>query len=144
MKRYVTPVCPLFGLYFFLIVAICFDRSINIFGDNLAMKLFITPFCVLLGLSCCLIPTIASAQSTDTFGNGGDNRDPFSRASTGDTSGLLNLINQAQLNGKNNPNYSNEQREQMNSATEDFRARQLQLLRDRNNKTNSAIMLPPR
>ena len=102
------------------------------------MKLFVTPICVLLGLFCCLIPTFASAQSTDTFGNGGDNRDPFSRASTGDTSGLLNLINQAQLNGKNNPNYNKEQSDRLNSATQDFRARQLQLLRTRNNQIDSS------
>ena len=105
------------------------------------MKLFITPACLLLGLSISLIPTIASAQTT--FGNGGDNRDPFSRASTGDTSGLLNLINQTQLNSKTNPNYSNEQREQLNSATEDFRARQLQVLRDRNKKAAPTNMVKP-
>jgi hypothetical protein len=98
------------------------------------MKLSLTPICLLLGLSISLIPTIASAQLNGGFGNSSDNRDPFSRASGGDTSGLLNLINQAQINSKTNPNYSNEQREQLNSATEDFRARQMQVLRDRNKK----------
>jgi hypothetical protein len=97
------------------------------------MKLFLTPACLLIGLSLSLIPTIASAQSSP-FGNSGDNRDPFNRASTGDTSGLMQLLNQSQLNGKTNPNLANEQREQINSATEDFRTRQLQMLRDRNKK----------
>jgi hypothetical protein len=98
------------------------------------MKKFLTPVYLLLGVSLALMPTIASAQSTDTFGNNSDNRDPFNRASSGDTSGLLNLINKAQLNSQRNPNYATEQREQLNSATEDFRARQLQVLRDRNKK----------
>jgi hypothetical protein len=101
------------------------------------MKLLLTSACLLLGLSISLIPTLASAQS-DAFGNSGDNRDPFSRASTGDTSGLLQLINKAQINGNANPNYSKEQREQLDSATEDFRARQMQVLRDRNKKTAPA------
>jgi hypothetical protein len=108
------------------------------------MKLFLSPVCLLLGLSLSLIPTIASAQSNGTFGNSGDNRDPFNRATGGDTSGLLQLINQAQLNGKTNPNYSNEQREQLNSATEDFRARQLQVLRDRNKKAAPAAVVTPK
>ena len=98
------------------------------------MKLLLTPISLLLGLSVTLLPTIASAQYNNSFGGSSDNRDPFSRASGGDTSGLLNIINQAQLNGKSNPNYSIEQREQLNSATEDFRAERLRLLRERNKK----------
>jgi hypothetical protein len=101
------------------------------------MKLLLTPASLLLGLSISLIPTIASAQ-TDGFGNSGDNRDPFSRASTGDTSGLLQLINKTQINGTYNPNYSKEQREQLDSATEDFRAQQMRALRDRNKKATPA------
>lgn len=108
------------------------------------MKLFLTPVCLLLGVSLSLIPTIASAQSNYTFGNSGDNRDPFNRASGGDTSGLLNLINQAQLNSKTNPNYSTEQREQLNSATEDFRANQLRVLRERNKKATPAPVTQPK
>jgi hypothetical protein len=108
------------------------------------MKLFLTPVCLLLGLSLALIPTIASAQSNNTFGNGGDNRDPFNRASGGDTSGLLNLINQAQLNSKTNPNYSSDQQKQLNSATEDFRANQLRVLRERNKKAAPAPVTQPK
>jgi hypothetical protein len=98
------------------------------------------PISAAIGLCLSLLPTIASAQFNTFDGNNGDNRNPFSRATNGDTSGLLELINRAQLNGKTNPNYNNEQREQLNSATEDFRARQMQALRDRNKKT---IAPPP-
>jgi hypothetical protein len=90
---------------------------------------FLTPLALLVGLSVTLLPTIASAQYNGTFNGSSDNRDPFNRASSGDTSGLLNLINQAQLNSKNNPNYGTEQRDQLNSATEDYRAQQLRALR---------------
>lgn len=98
------------------------------------MKLLLTPLCLLLGLSVTLIPTIASAQYNNTFGGSSDNRDPFNRASSGDPAGLLNIINQAQLNGRSNPNYGAEQRDQINSATEDFRAQRLRLLRESNKK----------
>jgi hypothetical protein len=108
------------------------------------MKFLLTPAYLILGLSLSLIPTIASAQSYGSFGSNSDNRDPFNRASSGDTSGLLNLINQAQLNSKTNPNYSTEQRDQLNSATEDFRARQMQVLRDRNKKTTPAQVVKPK
>jgi hypothetical protein len=108
------------------------------------MKLLLTPICLLLGLSVTLVPTIASAQYNNTFGGSSDNRDPFSRAGGGDTSGLLNIINQAQLNGRNNPNYGIEQRDQINSATEDFRAERLRLLRERNKKTAPATTIKSR
>lgn len=108
------------------------------------MKFSLTPTCIVLGLALSLMPTIASAQSSGSFGSSSDNRDPFNRASSGDTSGLLNLINQAQLNSKINPNYSSEQREQINSATEDFRARQLQVLRERNKKVAPAPVIQPK
>jgi hypothetical protein len=103
------------------------------------MKLFLTPACLLIGLSLTFMPTIASAQSSLFGGNSGDNRDPFSRASTGDTSGLMQLINQSQLNGKTNPNFGKEQQEQLNSATEDFRIRQLKALRDRQATPSTAV-----
>jgi hypothetical protein len=108
------------------------------------MKLFITPIYLVLGLSLILMPTIASAQYNDNIGSGGDNRDPFNRAGAGDTSGLLQLINQAQLNSQRNPNYSNDQQTQLNSATEDFRARQLQVLRERNKKNSPATIIQPK
>ncbi len=108
------------------------------------MKLFLTTTSVLFSLTVALLPTMASAQSTGGFGNGGDNRDPFNRAATGDTSGLMQLLNQAQLNGRNNPNANSEQQEQLNSATADFRARQLQVLKDRNKKAAPASVVSPK
>jgi hypothetical protein len=107
------------------------------------MKLFIRPASLLLGLSLVLMPTIASAQP-DTFGNSGDQRDAFGRAATGDTSGLLNLINQAQINSKINPNYASQQREQITSATEDFRSQQLKVLRDQNKKAVPTTSVTPK
>jgi hypothetical protein len=94
------------------------------------MKTFIKSSCLLFSLSLVLIPTIASAQFSNAEGG-----DVFKRAATGDTGGLLNLLNQVQLNGKINPNASSEQREQIKSATEDFRALQLQALQERNKKS---------
>lgn len=88
--------------------------------------------------SLILLPTTTFAQSTSGgFGNGGDNRDPFNRASTGDTAGLMQLINQAQLSGaRNTPEYAQEQQEQINSATAEFRARQQEALRAQAKKTS--------
>jgi hypothetical protein len=94
----------------------------------------LTSTCLLLGCTVALVPSITLAQSI----GGGDQRDPFSRASNGDASGLMQLINQSQLSGKNNdPNYADTQREQLKSATEDFRARQLQSLRQQRNQKNT-------
>ncbi len=88
-----------------------------------------------------LIPTVTFAQSTGGFGNAGDSRDPFNRAASGDTSGLLQLLNQAQAGARRNDlEYSKGQQEQIDLATEDFRARQLQALRQKN---KSAIKFAP-
>ena len=101
------------------------------------MKIFIKSSCLLLSLSLVLIPTIASAQFSNNEGG-----DVFKRAATGDTGGLLNLLNQVQINGKINPNASIEQREQIRSATEDFRALQMQALRERSKKTIVTPVVP--
>jgi hypothetical protein len=94
------------------------------------MKKFIKSSWLLFSLSLVLVPTIASAQFSNNEGG-----DVFKRAAGGDTGGLLNLLNQVQLNGKINPNASSEQREQIRSATEDFRLLQMQALQERNKKT---------
>ena len=107
------------------------------------MKLFLTPVCLLIGLSISLIPTIASAQYNGGFGSSSDNRDPFSRANGGDTSGLLTIINRVQLNSQTNPNYLKEQQEQLNLATENYRQRQMEALRARNQKSTSGTVLAP-
>lgn len=96
------------------------------------MKLPLTIASLLVGMTIAIAPTIASAQTAGGFGNSGDNRDPFSRATNGDTSGLLNMLNQVQSNTGRNPNYAVEQQQQINSASSDFRARQLEAIRARN------------
>jgi hypothetical protein len=106
------------------------------------MKLFLTSTAILLGVTAALTPSIASAQFNNGFGNSGDNRDPFSRAASGDTSGLMQLLNQAQLDGRNNPNAIADQQGQIDSATADFRARQMQMIRERNKKTTPATTAP--
>lgn len=89
----------------------------------------LTASSLILGFSLTLIPTVSLAQ----FGNSGDSRDPFNRAASGDTSGLMQLINQAQAGARRNDSeYSRGQQEQIDSATEDFRARQIQALRQKN------------
>jgi hypothetical protein len=103
------------------------------------MKTFIKSSCLLLSLSLVLIPTIASAQFSSNEGG-----DVFKRAGTGDTGGLLNLLNQVQINGKINPNASSEQREQIRSATEDFRLLQMQALQERNKKLIVAPVAAPK
>ncbi len=102
------------------------------------MKTLIKSSCLLLSLSLALIPTIASAQFSNNEGG-----DVFTEAASGNTGGLLKLLNQVQLNGKINPNASSEQREQIRSATEDFRALQMQALQERNKKTTAAPVAVP-
>lgn len=103
------------------------------------MKTFINSSCLLLSLSLALIPTIASAQFSN--GEGGD---VFKRAATGDTSGLLNMLNQVQINGKINPNIASDQRAQVESAATDFRSLQMQALQQRNKKTIVAPVVAPK
>jgi acid phosphatase class B len=91
---------------------------------------------MILGCTLALLPTVTLAQ----FANS-DNRDPFNRAATGDTSGLMQLLNKAQMSGsRNESEYYRGQDEQINSATEDFRARQIQALRQKN---KSAVQPAP-
>jgi hypothetical protein len=88
---------------------------------------------LILGCTLTLLPTVSLAQSAGGFGNNGDSRDPFNRAAGGDTSGLMQLINQAQAGSRRNDlEYSKGQQEQIDSATEDFRARQIQAFRQKN------------
>jgi hypothetical protein len=88
---------------------------------------------LILSSTLTLLPTVTLAQSAGGFGNSGDSRDPFNRAASGDTAGLMQLINQAQAGSRRNDSeYSIGQQEQIDSATEDFRARQIQALRQKN------------
>ena len=102
------------------------------------MKKILTPAFILLGLSISLIPTLASAQF-----NSSDSTDPFKEAASGNTSALLNLVNRAQINGKINPDFERQQQEQLKSATEEFRSRQLQVLRESNKKSAPASVPTP-
>ncbi len=94
----------------------------------------LTSTCLLLGYTIALIPSVTIAQS---LGGGGDQRDPFGRASSGDTSGLMQLINESQLSGKTPAPTAETQRDRLDSATQDFRARQLQVLRQQRAKKNA-------
>ncbi len=98
---------------------------------------------LLMGCTISLMPTITLAQSADGFGGDGD-RNPFSRAAAGDTAGLMKLINEAQLNGKvKGSSYVDSQKDQINSATEEFRVLQLQALQqERNRKSGAAVAAP--
>ncbi len=104
------------------------------------MKIFssLTVSSLIILSSVILLPATTFAQSTSGgFGNSGDNRDPFNRASSGDTAGLMQLLNQVQLSGaRNTPEYAQEQQEQLNSATTEFRARQEEALRAQAKKTS--------
>jgi hypothetical protein len=89
----------------------------------------------MLGCIATLMPLTAHAQSVFD-NNSSDNRNPFGRASAGDTSGLMQLINEAQIRGKYKQVTAEEQRERIGSATEDFRQRQRQLLRQQLKKNS--------
>ena len=103
------------------------------------MKIFIKSSGLLLSFSLALIPTIASAQFSNNEGG-----DVFKKAATGDTGGLLNLLNQVQINGKINPNAATEQREQIKVATEDFQVLRMQALQKQalQKRNQNAIVNP--
>jgi hypothetical protein len=93
---------------------------------------------MILGCTLALIPTVTLAQFASS-----DNRDPFNRAATGDTSGLMQLLNKAQMSGsRNESEYYRGQDEQINSATEDFRARQIQALRQKSKQAAAKSAVP--
>ena len=102
------------------------------------MKIFIKSSCLFLSLSLALIPTIASAQFSNNEGG-----DVFKRAATGDTGGLLNILNQVQINGKANPNAASDQREQIKSATEDFQVVRMQALQQLKKKSIVTPVVAP-
>lgn len=69
----------------------------------------------------------ASAQSV--FGNSGDSRDPLTRASSGDTGGILQLMQNIQNGKLRDPSeFSREQGQQINGAASSFKAEQLRRL----------------
>ena len=72
----------------------------------------------------------ASAQGAfGTSGDSSDARDPFSRASSGDTSGILQLLRNAQNGKLRDPSeFSREQSQQISGAASNFKAEQLRRL----------------
>jgi hypothetical protein len=75
----------------------------------------------------CLTGQPASAQSD--FGNSGDARDPLTRASSGDTSAILQLLQRAQNGRLRDPSeFAREQSQQISDAVNDFKAKQLRSL----------------
>ncbi len=66
----------------------------------------------------------ASAQGV--FGNSGDSRDPLTRASSGDTGGILQLLQSIQNGKLRDPGeFSREQSQQISGAASSFKAEQL-------------------
>jgi hypothetical protein len=75
----------------------------------------------------------ASAQAV--FGNSGDARDPLSRASSGDTGGILQLLQNVQNGKLRDPSeFSREQSQRINGAASDFKAEQLRRLQSQSTK----------
>jgi hypothetical protein len=69
----------------------------------------------------------ASAQSV--FGNSGDSRDPLTRASSGDTGGIMQIMQNIQNGKLRDPSeFSREQSQQISGAASNFKAEQLRRL----------------
>jgi len=68
-------------------------------------------------------------------------RDPFS--SNGGGSGVLDLIHRATLGGlKDNAQFQQEQRQNLNTAASDFRSRQLELIRSQQSPSSQQTSTP--
>jgi hypothetical protein len=73
----------------------------------------------------------------------GDNRDPFSRAATGDTGGLMQLLHGVQTGAiRNNAEFERQQQQQVSSSTASFRAEQLRRLRAQQQKPQTTKPTP--
>jgi hypothetical protein len=85
----------------------------------------------LVGLMSFAIVSPAMAQSNTS----GDSRDPFVRASTGDTGGLMQLLHGVQTGAiRNDSEFVRQQQQQVSSSTASFRAEQLRRLRAQQQK----------
>jgi hypothetical protein len=85
----------------------------------------------LVGLMSFALVAPAMAQTNTS----GDNRDPFSRAATGDTGGLMQLLHGVQTGAiRNNSEFERQQQQQVSSTTANFRAEQLRRLRAQQQK----------
>jgi hypothetical protein len=93
----------------------------------------------LVGLMSFAIVAPAMAQNNTS----GDNRDPFARASTGDTGGLLQLLHGLQTGAiRNDPEFARQQQQQVSSSTAAFRAEQLRRLRAQQQKPQASKPAP--
>jgi hypothetical protein len=76
-----------------------------------------------------LLLTAQPASAQSVFGNSGDSRDPLTRASSGDTGGILQLLQNLQNGQLRDPSaFSREQSQKIDGATSDFKAEQLRRL----------------
>ncbi len=93
----------------------------------------------LLGLMSFAIVSPAMAQSNTN----GDNRDPFARASAGDTGGLMQILHGLQTGGvRNDSEFARQQQQQVSSSTANFRAEQLRRLRAQQQKPQATKPAP--
>ncbi len=83
---------------------------------------------LLVGSSLTAISQPSFAQSNNPFS--GESSDPFSRASQGDSGGLMRLLNNVQGSGKTSEkDFLFQQQTQLSGSAQDFKAQQLQRLR---------------
>lgn len=69
-----------------------------------------------------------------------ENRDPFSSRGDGGTGGLFDLYHRAVLGGgRNSEEFSEEQRDSLNTAADDFRTRQRKLLEQQQQAQPAAV-----
>jgi hypothetical protein len=103
----------------------------------------LTNSCLILGCIVTLMPLTVHAQGVFE-NNSSDNRNPFGRASAGDTSGLMQLINEAQIRGKSKTITAEEQQKRIDEDTADFLSyRRKLLLQQRKNTNKNASSTQP-
>jgi hypothetical protein len=87
------------------------------------------------GLLCCGSLVVVGQPSFAQLNNSGDNRDPFSRAGQGDTTGLLSVLHGLQNGRKlSEGEFLTQQRERLSGSAQDFRAEQLRRMREQQQK----------
>ncbi|MBD1838145.1 MULTISPECIES: hypothetical protein [unclassified Coleofasciculus] len=104
-----------------------------------------------MGFASCLLPQLTLAQSTlsqpgavspaDTFQE--QNTDPFSRTNNGGASGVFDLMHRATLgNIRSMDEFNTDQKNNLNTAADQFRRQQLQLLGTPNQAAPVAPVTP--
>jgi hypothetical protein len=97
---------------------------------------------LVLGCIVTLLPLTVHAQGAFD-NNGSDNRNPFGRASAGDTSGLMQLINEVQIRGKSRVITAEEQQQRIAEDSNDFRTHQRKLLLQQRQNLNKNTTATP-